>query len=356
MKRELLPLQLVLSALGVLVTLPGVAAAPFEGVDDEERLPRLVIPNDTAEFGKRLRGEKFQLRVELRNEGSAPLRITKSTTSCGCATVKVDDNIAPGAVGTLVLDITTAGLEGVISKHATLFTNDPKNPRAKVFFKGEVLRLIAFEPKPVLLSAFPGETLRTKVRLEPGTDLGLEVLEIVSRLDRTSVKLETVTEGEEYLLEVTAPARKAVAREQDVLDVSFRTRDGKEREEEIPINIAVLDPVKVAPRGHIMFAQKDTRSLLEDEPKKPKKEIILEAIQDGFTFRVEGVRVEKSPANGFVTELETLEEGRKYRLTITLQQYFKFRSIRSVLRITTDSAASPEYKIQLAAQFGEKKL
>ena len=54
-----------------------------------------------------------------------------------------------------------------IRKHATLFTNDEKNPRLKLTISGSVDKFVTIRPKRVKLRGVVGEAIKRKVTITP---------------------------------------------------------------------------------------------------------------------------------------------------------------------------------------------
>jgi len=83
-------------------------------------------------------------------------------------TVSYSREIPPGGTGEVTLKIKTDGKAGEkISKTATVYTDDPKNPKIDITLTGEVLSAAEIEPKAVRLIGKAGESIQTAVKITP---------------------------------------------------------------------------------------------------------------------------------------------------------------------------------------------
>lgn len=73
--------------------------------------------------------------IKVRNEGTAPLAISKVEASCGCTgTLLSSDTLKPGDSGDLEITFNSKNFSGSVHKTVTIYSNDPATPKAKVDF------------------------------------------------------------------------------------------------------------------------------------------------------------------------------------------------------------------------------
>jgi hypothetical protein len=110
--------------------------------------PKVVLPEAVFDFGVMPVGETRKHVFVVRNEGEAPLRLGKPTTTCQCTVSESAQNqIPPGGEGTITLEWSPAGATPTFDKGAVLKTNDPKKPEIQLSVVGIVDEWIRVEPQ-----------------------------------------------------------------------------------------------------------------------------------------------------------------------------------------------------------------
>jgi hypothetical protein len=92
--------------------------------------PMIRLTERKYDFGRIPQQTKVEHKFSLRNDGTAPLRILKITSDCGCTVGTVPDSLVPPGQSTFV-DVTldSENNEGDVIKVLILYTNDPAEPR-----------------------------------------------------------------------------------------------------------------------------------------------------------------------------------------------------------------------------------
>ena len=116
---------LAAAALWVVFGLLGTVAA-----DDSQPVVKVAEPEHNA--GDVPKGGMIFHQFDLENQGNAPLIIEKVVAGCGCTSVDWDKEIAPGAIGHIVMtvEVEAEALPGPLSERILVKTNDPQS---KVF-------------------------------------------------------------------------------------------------------------------------------------------------------------------------------------------------------------------------------
>jgi len=110
--------------------------------------PKVVLPEEKFEFGVMPIGETRKHTFVVRNEGEAPLRLGKPTTTCQCTVSEsAQDQILPGEEGTIILEWKPVVETAEFDKGAVLKTNDPKMPEIRLSVTGQVDKPIRVEPE-----------------------------------------------------------------------------------------------------------------------------------------------------------------------------------------------------------------
>lgn len=95
--------------------------------------PKLVFKEKVWDFGRIKQGEVVTHEFVFRNEGTAPLKITRVTTSCGCTAALVSANeVGPGQEGRLKVSFDSRGYYDRVIKYIYFESNDPEQPRVEL--------------------------------------------------------------------------------------------------------------------------------------------------------------------------------------------------------------------------------
>ncbi len=81
-------------------------------------------------------------------------------------------------------------------KHATLFTNDKKNPRLKLTISGSVDKFVTIRPKRVKLRGVVGDAIKRKVTITPEKKYPFKIVK-VSAKDGKDIHFELSEEKSE---------------------------------------------------------------------------------------------------------------------------------------------------------------
>jgi len=104
-----------------------------------ENAPVIKVNEFTYDFGTVKKGESVKHDFTITNEGKSELIIRKKSASCGCTLAELSKtNIKPGETTVLSATLNTASKSGDVATTITLITNDPKNSKVILFFRGNV--------------------------------------------------------------------------------------------------------------------------------------------------------------------------------------------------------------------------
>lgn len=98
------------------------------GQDVATNSPRLACDQPAHEFGSVDNRKSVERTFILKNEGAAPLVITKIHGCCGASTRLGQPTIAPGTNTTLDISLSLKGRKGKVNKSFYVHSNDPQNP------------------------------------------------------------------------------------------------------------------------------------------------------------------------------------------------------------------------------------
>lgn len=125
-----------------------VAAEESAGV-----YPKAVVDKAEHQFGFLDPADRCEHVFMIRNEGAAPLELTRGTTSCKCTMSDIPEMPIPpgGEVGVRVAS-KIVQKEGAFSHSAIVFTNDPQNSTIRLRIEGEVRKYIGANPSRIVVA------------------------------------------------------------------------------------------------------------------------------------------------------------------------------------------------------------
>ncbi|QDT52302.1 hypothetical protein Pan44_03110 [Caulifigura coniformis] len=109
--------------------------------------PKAVLVQERFEFGSMALGATKSHPFVVKNEGDAPLKLEKGPLQCKCTMPALKDKeIPPGGQAEIVLEWKPLAVQAGFEKEATIWTNDPANPRLSLQIFGDVVSDDFWEP------------------------------------------------------------------------------------------------------------------------------------------------------------------------------------------------------------------
>jgi hypothetical protein len=132
-------------------------------------VPQPKVQFDTAEFTFGVMDSMGTDRHEfvLRSVGSAPLILTKGSTSCKCTISEVSEKpIPPGHSAKVTVQWSGKGNLGEFQQTANILTNDPARPQITLTVSGRLTTSVRFDPPELVFTRITaGEKAKGKIRL-----------------------------------------------------------------------------------------------------------------------------------------------------------------------------------------------
>jgi hypothetical protein len=333
------------------------AWAPIvQGGEEAAEKPSLRIDEPEFDWGKAYQGEQIEHAFVVANQGSEPLVIEEIKTTCGCTALKGGDRrmtLAPGERSSITLVLDTSTLRGLVKKETELVTS-PKSPESKLWMKGEVDELLKFDPQPkldvILESLAPAAP--ALFRVAPSLGREAKLLSVKPQKGLLAAELKEESPGKEYILKLLPSLKKGdtAAFQTEVLELEAAVA-GKELELRVQVPIVLKQRIDVSPSPSVYVHRKETEALGKSGTPKITKVLEIRSLGGpGHTFRITGVT---SKAQVFEGTIEKIEEGKVYRLSVTLQKAPKEgeRFLKDTLEVTTDDPCVPRIPIPAMAQF-----
>jgi Protein of unknown function (DUF1573) len=163
--------------------------------------PQAVFPQASFQFERALSGAVVEHDFALKNEGSAPLRISRVLTTAPLVVTSMPASVAPGAETNIRVRLDTTGLRGHFPGEIHVFLNDAALPEATLSFEGQIVPLIEVSPAPAFfVGARRGEARQASIDVINHEPEPLQIEEAPHPRDRFSTTLETLQDGRRYRL------------------------------------------------------------------------------------------------------------------------------------------------------------
>jgi hypothetical protein len=326
----------------LLVTTLLVGAGTVLADQADEPKPTAVALETIKDFGVVNKGQRVTHEFKIRNAGSAPLAITEVRPSCGCTVAEFDSNIEPGEEGKIAATVDTRNFKGGIAKSVRVFTNDPENPQIDLVIKANVRSQVEVDPGYARFVAVYGEPQKTSVQsVWSEEQQDLEILGAESPYDFVEVSYREAEEserlrgvkGRQWQVEVELDRNAPVGPMADFIVLT--TSHPKLKTMRIPISGFVRPVMSVTPRvadfGRRQLSEPQTASL-------EIRNLSSNAVQlSDIATDVEGLEA----------EIEPLEEGRLYKILLTLQPGMSKGDFEGLVTITTSSAKQPTIEVDV---------
>jgi hypothetical protein len=304
--------------------------------------PKAVVSVPVHDFGSVPPVEVLQHTFEIRNEGAAPLEITKVETDCKCTATEFDHEVAPGAVGKVTAAVDTRVLNGAVEGVLSVHTNDPSNPVLQLRTKVIVGHILSAKPGYARWNTVQGEkegVIGQTVWANDGAPF--EVLRVeappgvkTSFRSANDTELRPDAKGSQWHVEASIDSKAPVGAITGFLEVV--TTHPKQPNMRIPIS-GFVRPV--------MHSTPPTGELGAITPDGRKSARFF--VQNFATEKIE-ITGADSTVKGAKLEVTPIEDGRSFNVDLILPASMPAGSFTGALRIRTDSAKVPVFEIPLS--------
>lgn len=159
-----------------------IEEALLPGTTQSGELPAIAVETNHYDMGVIANEGLAEGGVTIKNNGDAPLVVSKVSTSCGCTMGYAPEKpIPPGGEAKMRVTVDPARIPGYTStKTLTIFSNDPHNPQAQVQVSARVNPEIAMEPETIHFGVVSkGETPAQTIIARQNVDQDLEIKDVV---------------------------------------------------------------------------------------------------------------------------------------------------------------------------------
>jgi hypothetical protein len=210
------------------------------------RQPRLVCPEPTFDFGVREPAHTVEHEFILRNEGDAPLQITKVKPTCGCTVADWTKKLLrPGEEARLKCRLKLTGYRGPQKKSIRIHSNDPSQPIYQVWLTGQVRVEVELQPPFISFSQIPHTGTVTKRTRLMAVGRRVQIVDFSCPSPLFDVRVEKVDDINVDLAITTKPPLPYGTHRTRLV---VRTDDEKYPELYLPVIVSVLGEVTVLPK------------------------------------------------------------------------------------------------------------
>ena len=307
--------------------------------------PALSISEPVYEWGSVVQGTVVKHTFKVRNTGGSPLIIDNVKPQCGCTAVeKPTEPIAPGEFADLTLSVDTKRFKGTMKKTARINSN-ATTATFVVTMQGSVEQVFGTEPQHPKIEVVRGSEVPSgKITFRRLTEKPARILEVTTS---STVIKPTLKEIEpENLYEVDIDVELNTNKRNYFYENMTIKVEANGEVIDLPVRVTIIvkDRIDVSPKS-AYFPRKDTDTLKVPNAPALTKELNIKSLAGSeHSFRITEI---VNPGNNFTTELETVEEGRHYKLIVSLPKLpaKQSRTVRDRLIIKTDDPNQTELKV-----------
>jgi hypothetical protein len=299
--------------------------------------PRIAVDEAVYDFGAVEQGTRVTHRYGFRNVGGLALNIDNVRSSCGCtATVASARVLPPGGGAVIEVLFDTAGASGYQSKTVSVYSNDPAQPVATLTLTGRVTADIAADPPQL----YVGHLRRGQAAFN---SLSLTGEAAVTSVETTGEVIDSTLSGAASggkRVQVAAKKSAALGRFEETITV----RTGSHRQPQLSIPVTgIVDGDIVASPAQLNFGL--------TAPDARASRVVGLQNRGSRPMRVTAARL--LPPIG-TAAVSVDQEGKDYRITVTLTAGLRPGKILGTLEVETDSPEQSHIEVPLSGRVAER--
>jgi hypothetical protein len=296
--------------------------------------PRIEVRGAIQDRGEVDQGTVLRCRFGVSNPGRADLEILGVKPGCGCTVARWDRLILPGKERWIEADVQTVNFRGPITKHLTVFTNDPDHPQVDLTITARVIPLIQISPGPAALLAVGEKPASQEFIMERSGRRSMKILQVTANAPYLKAEAAPLPGVGRWKLTVTATPDCPLGH--STIPVIVRTDVEKSGLLTLTVGIE---------RGIVSVPPLIYWGMLPREMTTPAQGTITVLHRSG-AFHVTGVTVDDPKLQA---KLETVRQGRQYQITVTYAGGWEIGRARKTLTVATDDPQQPFLKIPVQA-------
>jgi hypothetical protein len=307
---------------------------------------KMVVPEKIKDFGEVAQGEILKADFTILNEGTETLEIRAVRPTCGCTVADYDREIPAGGEGIIAAELDTTDFKGPISKLINVVTSDPVDPSVRLVIKATVKPYVEVLPRAMVrFNAIQKEALRETLTVVADPDASdFRITGVESELPYVTANVRPLkgdervanAAGDQYELavELGPDAPVGPVSTEIVLETSHP------KAERVPVKVygVVRSLIHVTPT-QLQFGAVDASA-------RPARNLIVINNRDNGSVRVTGADVNDS---AFETSVSTIEDGKRYQVTVAVKTDAAPGARDAVLTLKTSDADFPRVEIPVRA-------
>lgn len=323
-----------------------VLTASFTSAQNDDQ-PALVVPTKIIDAGAVSQGVVIDADFDLVNEGSAPLNIKAVRPTCGCTVADFDRTIAPGATGQIKAKLDTKDFSGPISKSILVMSDDPQNPTVTLVIKADVRPFVEVLPRPLIRFNAVSHEPMSQTFIVAGADpkQKLKITKIDSSVPYIATSIRKLDDDElvtgkskdQYEVTMSLTDDAPVGPVNAVLTVNTNLKEAPT----VPVKVygVVRALIHVTPT-QVQFGS------VEAKTRPGRNLIVVNNHTDGTKVVITGAEIDD---DAFDAEVSTIEEGRRYQVTVTVKPDAQPGARDAVLTLRTDDETKPTVTVPVRA-------
>jgi hypothetical protein len=316
-------------------------------IAQDESGPALMVPSKIIDAGTVSQGIVVDADFDLVNEGSATLTVKAVRPTCGCTVADFDREIAPGTTGKIKAKLDTKDFAGPISKSILVMTDDPQTPTVTLVIKADVRPFVEILPRPLIRFNAVSHEPMSQTFIVAGADpeQSLNVSKIESSVPFIATSIRKLGEDErvtgkskdQYEVTMTLTDETPVGPVNAVLTVNTDVKEAPK----VPVKVygVVRALIHVTPT-QVQFGSVESRT-------RPGRNLIV------VNNRTDGTKVQVTAADidddAFDARVTTIEDGRRYQVTVVVKADADPGTRDSTLTLTTDDPDFPTVTVPVRA-------
>ena len=323
-----------ISGEGAVVPIP---AADVKG-------PKAIAKPDetTHDFGSVWVGPPLKHAFKIKNEGDAPLEITKVKPSCGC-TIAGDypKKLDPGQEGEFPFSMMSTKLRGTFEKGITISSNDPSTPELRLKLRGEVKRYVEIVPASANFGKITGQEPQERIiNITNNTDNPLKLTVVPPADSKFKYDLVEKTPGKQFDLHVTA----APPFEEGTLQGRLTINTNVEAQKDLQVEVQAVVPARLEVQPAVVTL---TRPKTEGAPPPEGLSRVIKFTNYGKTpTKVLEATVDDPTVTVTVTERKA---GEAYTIQVQMPPGYAPPPQGRTITLKTDDAQKPVITVPIQA-------
>jgi hypothetical protein len=318
--------------------------------DAQERpQPKLVLSQNSWDFGIVQHPRKAELLLGVTNEGTAELVITKVDSSCGCTATKIGKQVLqPRDTTQIKVVFDSKGKTGASTAKLTIKSNDPANPELTFMLNGFVRRSVQMDPAYGvgfrMLDPNENRTQTVKLTNQELAPMNPQLKPLAS--GKFSAELRTLQPGREY--EVAITTKPPFSREAVVDKLLIDTGLEQEPTLEVVVRGEVVDRIQLYP---------DVIYLAPNVTEAVQRIFLVQSYGKETDFNVTAVTCDNPNVKISVGRVEPGQKGRPgqlqatkmVRVTLDLPPAAQLPATGVPIKIRTNDSEFPELTCMVTA-------